>query len=79
MMQRIVNTSRSFAYVPNLDTYNAHVGDIALKAVLKEVEFLPDGRCLLEAKLEGRYRILEHFGTPADTLLFCHYPLTLSS
>ena len=60
-MQRIVNTTRSFAYVPNLDTYNANVGDVALKACLKEVEFLPDGRCLLEAKLEGRYRILEHF------------------
>ena len=61
MMQRIVNTTRSFAYVPNLDTYNANVGDVALKACLKEVEFLPDGRCLLEAKLEGRFRILEHF------------------
>ena len=61
MMQRIVNSTRSFAYVPNLDTYNANVGDVALRACLKEVEFLPDGRCLLEAKLEGRYRILEHF------------------
>ena len=60
-MQRIVNSTRSFAYVPNLATYNANIGDVALRACLKEVEFLPDGRCLLEAKLEGRYRILEHF------------------
>lgn len=61
MMQRIVNTTRSFAYVPNLDTYQASVGDVAMRAVLKEVEFLPDGRCLLEARLEGRYKITEHF------------------
>lgn len=61
MMQRIVCTTRCFAYVPKLDSYSPHIGDVALKAVLKEVEFLPDGRCLLEAKLEGRYRILEFF------------------
>jgi Lon protease-like protein len=41
MMQRIVNTSRTFAYVPNLDTYDTQVGDVALRANLKEVEFLP--------------------------------------
>ena len=61
MMQRIVCSTRCFAYVPKLDSYTPNIGDVALKAVLKEVEFLPDGRCLLEAKLEGRYRILEFF------------------
>lgn len=60
MMQRIVNGSRCFAYVPNLSNYSASVGDIALRANLQEVEFQADGRCLLEAKLEGRFRILEH-------------------
>lgn len=41
MMQRIVNSTRSFAYVPNFTNYNARVGEIALVAELKEVEFLP--------------------------------------
>lgn len=41
MMQRIVNTSRSFAYVPNFTNYVAELGDIALVAELKEVEFHP--------------------------------------
>ena len=41
MMRRVVNTTRSFAYVPNFTTYIAKAGDIAIIAKLKEVEFLP--------------------------------------
>jgi hypothetical protein len=41
MMQRVVNGSKSFAYVPNFSSYQANNGDIALIAKLKEVEFLP--------------------------------------
>jgi hypothetical protein len=41
MMQRVVNGSKSFAYVPNFSSYQANSGDIALIAKLKEVEFLP--------------------------------------
>lgn len=41
MMQRVVNSTKSFAYVPNFTNYNASLGDIALIAKLKEVEFLP--------------------------------------
>lgn len=41
MMQRVVNNSRSFAYVPNFRSYHAQVGDVALIAELKNAEFLP--------------------------------------
>mmetsp|Transcript_35580 Transcript_35580/g.52016 ORF Transcript_35580/g.52016 Transcript_35580/m.52016 type:complete len:374 (+) Transcript_35580:54-1175(+) len=61
MMQRIVSTSRKFAYVPNYANYSAEIGNVALLAELKEVEFLSDGRCLLEAKITQRLRIMEHF------------------
>lgn len=61
MMRRIVDTSRSFAYVPNFTSYKASPGDIALTAELKEVEFLPDGRCLIEAALAARHKIIDHF------------------
>lgn len=44
MMQRVVNTTRSFAYVPNFTSYSASVGDIALVAELKDCEFMADGR-----------------------------------
>lgn len=40
MMQRVVNSNRAFAYVPNFSNYSAAIGDIALVAELKEVEFL---------------------------------------
>lgn len=40
MMERVVNTTKAFAYVPNFSNYNAQVGDVALIAKLKEVEFL---------------------------------------
>eukprot|EP00640_Fibrocapsa_japonica_P002174 CAMPEP_0113940442 /NCGR_PEP_ID=MMETSP1339-20121228/6567_1 /TAXON_ID=94617 /ORGANISM="Fibrocapsa japonica" /LENGTH=342 /DNA_ID=CAMNT_0000944273 /DNA_START=45 /DNA_END=1073 /DNA_ORIENTATION=+ /assembly_acc=CAM_ASM_000762 len=61
MMKRIVNSNRKFAYVPNYTSYTAKAGDIALIAELQEVEFLSDGRVLLEAKLVGRHRVVEHF------------------
>jgi hypothetical protein len=41
MMQRIINTTRAFAYVPNYTTYSANRGDIALVAKLEDAEFLP--------------------------------------
>jgi hypothetical protein len=62
MMQRVVNTTRCFAYVPNFANYRANIGDVALLAQLEEVEFLPDGRCMLEAKLSGRFTIVDHYG-----------------
>lgn len=40
MMQRVVNTTKSFAYVPNFSNYHARIGDVALVAKLTEVEFL---------------------------------------
>lgn len=40
MMQRIVDSSRAFAYVPNFNTYLAQIGDVALVAELKDAEFL---------------------------------------
>lgn len=62
MMQRVVNSNRSFAYVPNFQNYNARVGDVALVASLTEAEFLPDGRCIVEAKLTERKLITDHYG-----------------
>jgi hypothetical protein len=41
MMQRVVSTTNAFAYVPNFSGYNASIGDIALVAKMKEVDFLP--------------------------------------
>lgn len=61
MMRRIIDTTRSFAYVPNFTNYHARVGDVALVVELKEVEFLADGRCLLEGLLVSRQRIAEHY------------------
>lgn len=40
MMQRVVNSTRAFAYVPNFVSYCARDGDLALVAELKETEFL---------------------------------------
>jgi Lon protease-like protein len=59
MMTRIVNTSRAFAYLSI--AYEVAVGDIALVAELKETEFLADGRCILEATLCKRSRVVEHY------------------
>jgi Lon protease-like protein len=62
MMQRVVNSTRSFAYVAKFNQYRASVGDVALVAVLEEVEFMADGRCMLQAKLSSRMVITEHYG-----------------
>ena len=62
MMQRVVNSTRSFAYVANFNQYRANVGDVALIAVLEEVEFMADGRCMLQAKLSNRMIIADHYG-----------------
>ena len=61
MAQRVVETTRQFAYVPNFTNYAANVGDIAIVARLEECEFLPDGRCMLSAKLASRSLISDHF------------------
>eukprot|EP01035_Chromulina_nebulosa_P008718 gene8718-11803_t len=61
MMQRIIDSTRAFAYVPNFNTYLAQIGDVALVAELKDAEFLADGRCLLDAVLAKRKQIMEHY------------------
>jgi Lon protease-like protein len=40
MMQRVVHTTKSFAYIPNFRNYRANVGDLALLATIEEAEFL---------------------------------------
>ena len=80
MMQRVVNSTRSFAYVANFNQYRASVGDVALVAVLEEVEFMADGRCMLQAKLSSRMIITEHYGINQHKCnclcdsLSCHTP-----
>ena len=59
MMQRIVDGSRRFAYVPNYSNYRGAKGDVALIAEVKEVRFMRDGRSELEARIVGRYTIVE--------------------
>jgi Lon protease-like protein len=60
MMNNIVNSSRAFVYV--CPTGNRlEVGELALVADVKEAEFLADGRCILEANLSKRSRIVEHY------------------
>jgi len=61
MMQRVVSSTRSFAYVPNFHQYSASIGDIALVALLEEVEFMADGRCTLQARLSSRMTISDHY------------------
>jgi Lon protease-like protein len=61
MMQRVVASTRSFAYVPNFRSYCAKIGDVALKAQIHECEFLPDGRALIKANILGRYTITDHY------------------
>ena len=76
MMQRVVNSNRQFAYVPNFSNYNANVGDMALIATLTECEFMADGRCMLDAKLTERAIIVDHFGkfhTYTLTLIYMPY------
>ena len=62
MMQRIVNSTRKFAYVANFTNYTAKVGDVALVANLSEAQFLPDGCVIIRAKLTERKKIIEHYG-----------------
>lgn len=59
MMQRVVNTTRSFAYC--FTGCPAVKGDICLLAKVKECEFMPDGRCLIEAILSERRVVSECF------------------
>ena len=61
MMKRVVETTRSFAYVPNFRSYSASVGDPALIAKVDECEFYADGRAMIQAKIGKRYTITEHY------------------
>lgn len=61
MMQRVVNSTRCFAYVPNFTNYSASIGDIALVAELKECEFMANGNVLLDAVMTKRHKITHHF------------------
>jgi len=61
MINRIVNASRKFAYLPSFNGYEARVGEIGVIAELQNVEFLPDGRAHLQASCRERYKILEHW------------------
>lgn len=61
MMQRIVHTTRSFAYVPNFVSYCASVGDVALVVQLRDVEFLADGRSYVDAVITGRHSVVDHY------------------
>lgn len=47
--------------MPNYTTYRAEPGDVALIAELKEVSFMRDGRAELEARIAGRYTIVDAF------------------
>lgn len=58
MMSRVVNSSRAFAYVAS---NRLSPGGIALIAEVKEAEFMADGRCIIEANLCRRGRIVEHY------------------
>lgn len=62
MMQRIVNSNRKFAYVPNFTNYSASPGDVALIADLSETQFAHDGSVQIKARLTERKIITEHFG-----------------
>ena len=62
LAQRAAETTRTFAYCPNFARpYSVKAGDIVLVAALEEAHFLPDGRCLLEAKLTARHVVVDHF------------------
>ena len=62
LAQRAVETTRMFAYCANFTNYSANVGDVIIVAKLEDVEFMPDGRCMIEAKLTSRQIVVEHFG-----------------
>lgn len=62
LAQRSVETTRTFVYCPSLGfSREPAAGDVALIAQLEEAQFLPDGRCLLEAKLTARHLVTECF------------------
>lgn len=67
MMTRIVDASRAFAYVPK---HPITTGDLALVAELRNAEFLADGRCLVEASLCKRSRIVEFYQEDGTQGLF---------
>ena len=61
MMKRVVDTTRTFAYVPNFRSYSANVGDPALVAKVDECEFYADGRAMIQATIMGRQTITDHY------------------
>lgn len=61
MMQRVVSGNRKFCYLPNFTNYSASVGDVALEAVLENVEFTSDGRCFVDAVISQRLVVIDHY------------------
>ena len=52
MVQRVVQTTRLFVYVPYINQNNsANIGDIAMIAELKDAEFLPNERYCISKKI----------------------------
>lgn len=47
-MQRVMDSTGSFAYLPNFSDYSAAVGDVGLVAKIDECEFMHDGRCNMQ-------------------------------
>jgi len=61
MMQRVTESNRCFAYLPNFVDYQAKEGDVGLIAELDECEFMHDGRCNIKATLKKRFSVVEHW------------------
>ena len=56
MMKRVLLGSRLFGLV---DSHNGNGSRIGVSVRVTESEILPDGRSLIKAKCETRFRILE--------------------
>jgi len=61
MMQRVVESTNCFAYLPNFSDYHARAGDVGLVAKIDECQFYPDGRCDMQATLCQRFRVESHW------------------
>jgi hypothetical protein len=72
MMQRIKDLNpRQFAFVPVVSGQPVP-GDVALVARLTDLEFLHDGRCMLEARMHSRFKLRELFVEPGTQgLSYC--------
>ena len=61
MMRRVVDSTNTFAYVPNYTNYSARIGDVAVVAKIDECEFLADGRAVIQAKIVTRHKIIDTY------------------